>query len=90
VARAGEGLVPGELILAEHYRLGSSSVILSRTFHRSMATSSRIPAIDEFCRAVRELRDHEKRLAHRSTAEIESDHEHFVDAVRRASASRPA
>lgn len=34
IARVGEGIIPGELVLAEHLRLGSSSVILSRTFHR--------------------------------------------------------
>ncbi len=35
VARVGEGLISGELVLAEHVRLGSSSVILSRTFNRN-------------------------------------------------------
>jgi len=35
IARIGEGDIPGELILAEHVRLGSNSVILSRTFHKS-------------------------------------------------------
>jgi hypothetical protein len=34
VARIGEGLLPAENILAEHYRLGSSMVILSRSFVR--------------------------------------------------------
>lgn len=34
VARIGEGLLPAEKLLAEHVRLGSSNVILSRTFHR--------------------------------------------------------
>lgn len=34
VARVGEGLLPAELILAEHARLGSSGAIISRTFHR--------------------------------------------------------
>ena len=32
IARIGDGLLPAEKILAEHVRLGSSSVILSRTF----------------------------------------------------------
>jgi len=32
LARVGEGLLPAELILAEHVRLGSSAAILSRTF----------------------------------------------------------
>ena len=35
IARLDEGLLPGRDVLAEHLRLGSRSVILSRTFHRS-------------------------------------------------------
>lgn len=34
VARHGEGLLPAELVLGEHVRLGSTAAILSRTFHR--------------------------------------------------------
>lgn len=34
IARVGEGLLPAENILGEHVRLGSSAVILSRTFYR--------------------------------------------------------
>ncbi len=90
VARASEGLIPGEMVLAEHYRVGSTSVILSRTFHRFMSASARAPAIDEFCRAVSELRVHEERLARRSPAEIALDHDLFVDAVRKVSASLPS
>lgn len=33
IARVGQGDVPGELVMAEHVRLGSSGVILSRAFH---------------------------------------------------------
>ncbi len=32
IARVGEGLIPAELVAAEHVRLGSSGVILSRDF----------------------------------------------------------
>ena len=32
IARIGDGILPAEMILGEHVRLGSSSVILSRTF----------------------------------------------------------
>ena len=41
VARVGEGIIPGELVLGEHLRLGSSSVILSRTFQRNLRKSKR-------------------------------------------------
>lgn len=34
LARFGEGLLPAELVLGEHVRLGSTAAILSRTFHR--------------------------------------------------------
>ena len=33
IARLDDGLLPGRDVLAEHLRLGSGSVILSRTFH---------------------------------------------------------
>ena len=36
MAKIGEGTLPAERILAEHYRLGSSSVILSRTFRNEV------------------------------------------------------
>ena len=36
MARIGEGILPAECILAEHYRLKSSSVILSRTFRNEV------------------------------------------------------
>ncbi len=36
IAKIGEGLLPAEKIIAEHYRLGSTSVILSRTFRNEV------------------------------------------------------
>ncbi|MGI9316190.1 MAG: aldolase/citrate lyase family protein [bacterium] len=41
IARVGEGVIPGERVLGEHLRLGSSSVILSRTFQRDLRKSRR-------------------------------------------------
>jgi hypothetical protein len=40
IARLDEGLLPGRDVLAEHVRLGSRSVILSRTYHRSESVHS--------------------------------------------------
>lgn len=37
IAQLGGGLLPAELVLAEHYRLGSSAVILSRSFFNGSA-----------------------------------------------------
>ena len=32
IARLGFGMLPAEHVIAEHYRLGSTAVILSRSF----------------------------------------------------------
>jgi 2-keto-3-deoxy-L-rhamnonate aldolase RhmA len=44
LARAGEGVVPAELLLAEHVRLGSTAAILSRTFHRNAQSVGELKA----------------------------------------------
>lgn len=66
IARVDEGLLPGRDVLAEHLRLGSGSVILSRTFHRG-------DEADSFEDEVARLRSAEKQLAHRSPAQVNAD-----------------
>lgn len=66
VARAHEGLLPGRDVLAEHVRLGSQAVILSRTFNHH---NSEIP----FEQAVAELRQAEQQLNLRTPEQTESD-----------------
>jgi 2-keto-3-deoxy-L-rhamnonate aldolase RhmA len=56
VARVGEGLLPAELILAEHARLGSSAAILSRTFHRRAGTVVEIESQMDFAAEILKLR----------------------------------
>ncbi|MCW3151057.1 aldolase/citrate lyase family protein [Achromobacter spanius] len=48
IARIGEGQLPAEVILGEHVRLGSSSVILSRTFHRMARSVDELKANMDF------------------------------------------
>ena len=36
IAKIGEGVIPAEMILGEHYRLGSQMAILSRTFRNNV------------------------------------------------------
>ncbi len=66
IARMDEGLLPGRDVLAEHLRLGSHSVILSRTFHRSDHG-------DAFEAEVASLRQAEQELAARSPAQMDTD-----------------
>lgn len=62
IARMDEGAVPGRLVLAEHIRLGSSMVILSRTFHRRQADDSSLSSNNEFIQEIRKLRQMERKL----------------------------
>ncbi|MBV1928182.1 MAG: aldolase [Gammaproteobacteria bacterium] len=46
IAKIGEGLLPADNILGEHYRLGSQAVILSRTFQNHPDVTSSASSID--------------------------------------------
>lgn len=73
IARMHEGELPGAFVLAEHLRLGSTSVILSRTFHRKGEGFKDEEARREFRSEIEKLRHIESRLATRSDSEIEAD-----------------
>ncbi len=66
IARMDEGHLPGRDVLAEHLRLGSSAVILSRTFHRAGEGGS-------FEDEVAKLRSAEALLSRRTSAQVEQD-----------------
>lgn len=68
MARMDEGLLPGRDVLAEHLRLGSKAVILSRTFayHRRGDDTP-------FEVEIQALRDAEIQLAKRSQEQIDHD-----------------
>ena len=65
IARLDEGLLPGRDVLAEHLRLGSDAVILSRTFHRDSGM--------DFEREIAALRRAESELAARAPTQVAAD-----------------
>lgn len=75
IARMSEGLLPGRDVLAEHLRLGSSAVILSRTFHRAEEGPG-------FEAEIANLRQAERELARRTPAEIEHDSKRIAGVIR--------
>jgi hypothetical protein len=75
IARLGEGLLPGRDVLAEHLRLRSGSVILSRTFHRSEDKGT-------FEDEVARLRQAERELAQRTPAQVEADARRIAATIR--------
>lgn len=62
VAQLGKGDLPAEMIIAEHYRLGSSMVILSRSFCNIRQISELNTLRELFLDGVREIREYEKKL----------------------------
>ena len=69
IARMNEGTLPGRAVLAEHARLGSNAVILSRTFNRAGVDSGN----SSFEGAVADLRLAEQQLKTRTQQEVEDD-----------------
>ena len=60
IGRIGDGTLPAEYILAEHVRLGSSMVILSRSFCNTSQVSDWNALEDSFRNGVHDLRLAEK------------------------------
>lgn len=83
LARLDEGLLPGRDVLAEHLRLGSGAVILSRTFRQSGSPES-------FEDCVGALRQAEAELAARSAGQTGADHERIAAAIGQIAANMAA
>ena len=69
IARMDEGVLPGHDVLAEHVRLGSRAVILSRTFNRADTQAGE----KSFEQAVASLRLAELEMGLRRPERIEND-----------------
>lgn len=83
IARLDGGLLPGRDVLAEHLRLGSGAVILSRTFHGAGGEG-------DFEQPVAALRAAERELALRDASQAEADARRTADRIREIAASMPA
>lgn len=83
IASLGRGLVPAELIIKEHYRLGSQMAILSRSFCNVDRYDDMDAVKEIFFRGVREIRTLEKECA-RHALFFSENHKELVSAVRHA------
>jgi hypothetical protein len=82
IARPDEGLLSGRQVLGEHLRLGSDSVILSRTFHRDDPEAV-------FEDEVAVLRQAERELAARTPAQVAADAQDTVRRIREIATGSP-
>lgn len=78
IAKIGAGLIPAEMLLVEHYRVGSTRAILSRTFCDNAITND----IDEieriFSENVGKIRDCEKEIREKTPEEMEENRKEIV------------
>lgn len=73
LARIGEGTLPAELILGEHVRLGSSSVILSRTFHQRSESLADVKSKIDLAHEITKIKEKRIELLSRSDDQILED-----------------
>lgn len=87
VAKIGEGTLPAEKIIAEHYRLGSQIVILSRSF----CDTEKITSLDEveklFKENIASLRNYETYVANADKSALLKNKEEVRECVRQIVAS---
>ena len=63
IAALGNGMLPAEKIITEHYRLGSSCVILSRSFCNTNHIRHMGKISEIFMNGIREIRKYEDKVA---------------------------
>lgn len=73
IASLGKGLLKGEYVLKEHYRLGSTCAILSRSFCNLSEIEDLETARDIFEHGVHEIREYEKMCQKCSKEEFEEN-----------------
>ncbi len=81
IAQLGQGILPAENIIAEHYRVGSSMAILSRSFCNVNKIENYNGIRTLFETGVNGIRNYENRLLRESTEFFQSNRECVVNKV---------
>ena len=77
IARLGHGILPAEKVIAEHYRLGSTMAILSRSFCNLSEVNDMNRVHEIFHYEMKRIREYEN-LMQRSSAEFFEDNKNQV------------
>lgn len=73
IARLGFGMLPAEYVIAEHYRLGSSMAILSRSFCNITNETDLNEVECLFKNEMKKIRDYENHLIHKDNEFFKSN-----------------
>lgn len=81
IAQLNFGTLPAHYIIAEHYRLGSSMAILSRSFYDSNGTDERSFVEHLFAYGAKEIRSYEKEIKKETDEFFIKNHQYVIDRV---------
>ncbi len=83
IGKIGCGDVPAETIIAEHYRVGSTAAILSRSFCNTDKVKE-LPIIENiFEKGIKEIRDYEQKLESETISFFENNHKKMKELINR-------
>lgn len=82
IAKIGEGNLPADYIVTEHYRLGSTRVILSRSFCNVNEIKDKEQIKDIFYKNVKKLREFEATLTRLSAEDYEINKSRICECVK--------
>lgn len=81
IATLSGGALPGSMVLKEHVRLGSSMVIVSRSFCNTDIVTDLNEVRAIFQKGIREMRELEEEVQNKPAAYFKKNHEEVVEAV---------
>ena len=83
IAQLNTGMLPGAEVLKEHYRVGSSMVIVSRSFCNTDVVTDLNEVRSIFQKGIKEIRDLEAEVQNMPKEYFEKNHEEVVETVNR-------
>lgn len=81
IAKFGEGIASSELVMSEHVRLGSSSVILSRSFHEYSNTLQELKSRINFKEEISNLNNCRNRMMNLSVEDLNQNKSILADQI---------
>jgi hypothetical protein len=87
IAKIGEGTIPAEKIIIEHYRLGSSMAILSRSFYDCCKHSDVAEAEHIFSTELAKIRDVETKASSFTVEEFENNRKDIIRLIQSVTTS---
>ncbi len=81
IAKLDEGLLPARHVIAEHYRLGSTMAILSRSFYDTWIDDDYEEIERSFRFGLQEIREYEQRMERETPEFFKKNHERVIREV---------